>query len=125
MDLDGLTIGQAKQIARLVGCAGAPPAVSGHIFDRFIGRYCVIRASAAGVHAGEIVAVQGDNVVAKNCRRLWKWKANNGVALSGVAETGVDRGESKIDERIAEHGIAGVCEIIPCTDKAKESIDGK
>lgn len=123
-DIDGLTIGQARQIAALIG--GCPKAAStGHIFERFIGRYCIIRASSAGVHAGEIVGVQGDNVIAKNVRRLWKWKANNGIALSGVAESGVNRSESKIDERVAEQGIAGVCELIPCTDKAKESIDGK
>ncbi len=122
--LDSMTFGEVKALAASLGAlVGGSP--SHGIFNRFVGQYCIIRASAAGVHAGEVASVSGDCVVIRNGRRLWKWKANNGIALSGVAQSGVNRVESKIDERVAEMGILGVCEIIPCTAAAKEAIDGK
>lgn len=102
---------------------------SGGIFDGFVGRYCICRGSAAGVHAGTVKAIQTNadgtnNVVLTGSRRLWQWKANSGIALSGVSQSGIDRSKSKVDTRVGEHAIIGVCEIIPCADAAKESING-
>lgn len=127
MNLDDLTIGQARQLATMFG----PQATIGaHIFDSFVGRYCICRASAAGVHAGTVKAIQanGDgtkSVVLAGARRLWSWKARDGVALSGVATYGIVAASSKLDCAVSEHAIDGVCEIIPATEAAKESINGK
>lgn len=129
MNLDDLTIGQARQLAAMFGNGGEAHKKGGHIFDAFVGCYCVCRASSAGVHAGTVKGVQqnGDgtkSVVLGNARRLWSWKAKDGVALSGVAKCGIDRAKSKLDVVVEDHAIDGVCEIIACTDVAKESIHG-
>jgi len=119
MNIDELTYGQLKQIAGMF--AGQQVAtVSEH---PFVGQYVIARCYAAGVHAGEVVSVDGENVTLKDSRRLWSWKANDGVALSGVAQSGIQKASCKIDATNPLIYLTGVCELIPCTRKAKESIN--
>ena len=120
MNIDNLTLGEIKQIAALLGSTVAP---SNPVPHPFIGKYVIARCYAAGVHSGEVVSVDGENVILKNSRRLWTWKAKDGVALSGVAQSGVQTG-CKIDVVNPEIALTGVCELIPCSAVAKESIDG-
>ena len=117
-NIDDLTVGQARElVAMFGGMAGAAPAAAPHPFT---GKYCICRCSAAGVHAGEVVSVNGDTVILRNSRRLWQWQARDGVALSGVAQNGLAGG--KIDTLNPGIWLSGVCEIIPCSDAARESI---
>ena len=117
-NIDDLTVGQARElVAMFGGMAGAAPAAAPHPFT---GKYCICRCSAAGVHAGVLVSVNGDTVILRNSRRLWQWQARDGVALSGVAQNGLAGG--KIDTPNPEIQLMGVCEIIPCSDAARESI---
>ena len=116
MNIDELTVGQARQLAAMFAGQPAPVAAP----HPFIGKYCICRCSAAGVHAGEVVAVSGDTVTLKNSRRLWQWQARDGLALSGVAQNGLAGG--KIDTLNPEIWLSGVCEIIPCSNAARESI---
>ena len=51
----------------------------------FVGRYCILRCYAAGVHAGWLVSQTGDQAILRDARRLWSWRAKAGVALSGLA----------------------------------------
>jgi hypothetical protein len=118
MNIDDLTIKQARELVALFG-ATQKTSTTPH---PFIGKYCIARCYAAGVHAGEVVSVDGENVALKNSRRLWSWKAKDGVALSGVAQTGVQSG-CKIDVMNPEIYLTGVCELIPASDAAKESIN--
>lgn len=85
------------------------------------GEYCIVRARDAGVHAGEYVSHSGREVSLTNSRRLWYWKANDSVSLSGVAESGVSS-QSKIAPAVARIVIGDACEIIPCTKTARDSI---
>ena len=117
-NIDDLTLGQIKQIQAMAGTVSAPPSV-----HPFIGKYVIARCYSAGVHAGEVVSVDGENVLLKNSRRLWSWKAKDGVALSGVAQSGV-KSDSKIDVVNPEIFLTGVCELIPCTEAAKVTING-
>ncbi len=117
-NIDDLTLGQIKQI-QAMGNNASP--VSAH---PYIGKYVIARCYSAGVHAGEVVSVDGENVILKDSRRLWMWKAKDGVALSGVAQFGV-KSDSKIDVVNPEIYLTGVCELIPATDAAKASINGK
>jgi hypothetical protein len=119
MNLNDLTIGQARELAKLFGATQI--AANPH---PFIGRYVIARCYSAGVHAGEVVSVDGENVILKNSRRLWSWKAKDGVALSGVAQTGIQEDKCKLDVVNPEIALTGVCELIPCSAAAKESIDG-
>lgn len=120
MTIDNLTLGEVKSLITMF----APTTTKANISDALIGKYTICRCYSAGVHAGAVVAVDGENVVLKDSRRLWNWKANNGVALSGVAQTGIQSG-CKVDVVNPLIYLTGVCEIIPCTEVAKETIDGK
>ena len=118
MNIDQLTYGELKAIAALFN--GVSQASTPH---PFVGMYVIARCYAAGVHSGEVISVDGENVILKDSRRLWSWKAKDGIALSGVAQCGVQSG-CKIDVVNPEIALTGVCELIPCSDVAKESIDG-
>lgn len=92
--------------------------------DAYVGRYVICRCNAAGVHAGVLVSQSGDMVELANSRRLWSWTAAAGVALSGVAQNGVDASKSKMDAMNPSIRLTGVIEIIPASEKARESING-
>lgn len=118
MNIDNLTYGELKQIAALFG--NAQPATSS---NPVVGQYCIARCYCAGVHAGIVVSVDGENVMLKDSRRLWSWKAKDGVALSGVAQSGLTADKSKVDVVNPTIYLTGVCELIPCSEEAKESIN--
>ena len=117
--IDNLTFGELKQIAAMFSGqqAAAKPT------NPVIGEYCIARCYSAGVHAGVVESVDGENVVLRDSRRLWSWKANDGIALSGVAQHGIKTSECKLDVSNPVIYLTGVCELIPCTKKAKESIN--
>ena len=121
MNINDLTIGQAKELASMFGAASQTTAATSH---PFVGKYVIARCYSAGVHAGEVVSVDGESVILKDSRRLWSWKAKDGVALSGVAQNGVQAG-CNIDTINPEIYLTGVCELIPCSAIARESINGK
>lgn len=118
MNINDLTIGQARELAALFG---APTAVSPP--SPFVGRFVICRCYSAGVHAGELVSQDGDIVVLKNSRRLYQWKAKAGIALSGVAINGLVHSGSKVDALLPEIMLTGVIETIPTSDSARESIN--
>ncbi len=120
MNLDSLTYGELKQIAAMFhGAAQAPKTT-----HPMVGRYVIARCYSAGVHAGTVESVDGENVILTDSTRLWSWKAQDGVALSGVAQNGIVRANSKLDTINPVIYLTGVCELIPCTAKAKETICG-
>ena len=121
MNINDLTIGQAKELAALFKSGSNVILTSAH---PFVGKYVIARCYAAGVHAGEVVSVDGENVLLKDSRRLWSWKANDGIALSGVAQHGITS-VCKIDSLNPEIYLTGVCELIPASEKAKVSINEK
>jgi hypothetical protein len=66
MKIDELTIGEVKQLAALFsGTSATHP---------MVGRRCLIRTYSAGVHIGDVVAVNEMEVHLKNALRLWKWE---------------------------------------------------
>lgn len=91
----------------------------------FLGRHVIARCSGAGVHAGVLAAAHDDggSVILTNARRLWRWRAKDGVALSGVAIHGIIAEDSILDTMVPEIHLNGVVELIPTTEAARESID--
>lgn len=90
--------------------------------NKFVGELCIIRAYAAGVHYGKVESIEGETVVLSDSIRLWSWKAADGVALSGLAQNGIDLQKSKTDSVNPLIMVNGVCEVIPVSDKFKESV---
>ena len=90
--------------------------------DEFVGKYVIVRCYSAGVHSGILVSQEDDIVVLRNSRRLWRWVAKSGVALSGVAQNGITK-SSKIDTINPLIMLKGVIEIIIASKDAQESIN--
>jgi len=84
--------------------------------------YVIIRTYSAGVHAGQLTRKEGMEVTLKNARRLWYW--SGAASLSQLAMEGV----SKPDDCKFPCEVNGIIltaiEIIPCTQKAIDSIKG-
>lgn len=87
-----------------------------------IGKKCIIRTYSAGVHYGEIAEKSGSEVIVKNSRRLWQWKAKESISLSAVAKFGIDQSGSKVCAPVDSIWLDAI-ELIPCTDDAIKSIE--
>lgn len=116
MNIDDMKVGDIKAIIALLG--GNKVATQ----HPMTGQYVIARCYAAGVHAGVVESVDGENVMLTDSRRLWQWKAKDGIALSGVAQCGIASG--KVDVVNPRIYLTGVCELIPCSAKSEESIRG-
>ena len=121
VNLNELTIAQLGEIFDLFGALVKAKTTTTNNHP-MIGSYVIARCYNAGVHAGFVESVDGENVILRDSVRLWSWKAKGGVALSGVAQNGLTRDKSKLDTMNPLVYLTGVCELIPCSEKAKESI---
>lgn len=86
-------------------------------------KFAIVRCRNAGVHAGEVVSRNNGIVTVKNSRRLWRWWST--ATLSELSQDG----PIKISENkygcvvpLIELTESDVCEIIPCSAKAKAAI---
>ena len=120
MNIEDLTIKQARELASMFAALASLTATAAPAHP-FVGKYCIFRCYGAGVHAGELVSSDGTNAIVKNSRRLWQWRAKEGVALSGVAMSGLSN-PGKVDVELPDLALTDVIEIIPCTKAAEESI---
>ena len=121
MNIDNLTIGQAKELAALF--SGAQPQQQPASLNSMVGKKCVVRTYSAGVWFGEVAKKAGNEVIVKNARRMWKWWAAEGISLSAVALHGIRRDQSKIVESVPAVWLEAI-ELIPASDKAIASIEG-
>ena len=119
MNIEDLTFGEMKQIAAIFNGATAAPKTS----NPMVGKYCIARCYSAGVHAGEVTSVEGENVILKDSRRLWSWQAKDGLALSGVAQHGLKDKGCKVDVVNPLMYLTGVCELIPVAAGVQDSIN--
>lgn len=86
--------------------------------------YCIIRTYSAGVFAGFYNRkTKGKEATIYNARRIWYWKGAS--SLSQLANDGVKfPKECKFAQPVAEVDLKEIIEVIPCTTKAKENIEG-
>ena len=84
------------------------------------GRYCLVRTNSAGVFAGTVQSRTGNEIALTDARRIWYWRG--AASLSQLATDGTSRPkECKFPCAVSEVLLLGVIEIIPITDKARDS----
>ena len=120
MNINDLTIGQAKELAVLFGNQQAS---SNDGIQFGIGKNVIIRTYSAGVWCGTLSQKSGNEVILTNARRLWRWWAAESISLSGVANFGIIEDKSQIAPKVDGVWLEAI-EIIPTTDKAEKSIMG-
>lgn len=87
------------------------------------GKKVIIRVDRAGVFFGTLKSKEGNEVTLTSCRRLWYW--DGAASISQLAVNGVTKPDNcKFTVTVDEILVIGVIEIIPCTEKAIESIEG-
>ena len=115
MKIDDLTIGDLKQIAKLLNDKKDEEGLP----NPFIGRRVLVRTYSAGVHIGTLVAANGMECHLKDALRLWKWEGG-GLSLSAVATNGIKGGRLN---KTPEVFLTNCIEFIPTTTKAEESYE--
>lgn len=120
MTIDNLTLGEIKQI---ISMFRQHTEKSSPGLNNMLGQKVIIRTYSAGVWFGQLVEKYGNEVILKDARRMWYWKAAQSISLSAVATYGVDTGVSKIVEAIPSVWLEAI-EIIPCSPVAIDSIEG-
>lgn len=86
-------------------------------------QYYIVRADRAGVFFGQIAAKNGDEVTMNQCRKIHYW--DGAVAVEQLAVDGTSKPENcRLTVTVDNATIMQVIQIIPCTDKAVESLKG-
>lgn len=119
MNINDLTLGELKEINNLF-VSGKDQKTEGLNF--MIGKKVIIRTYSAGVWFGTLEQKDGNEVIIKNARRMWRWWAKKGISLSSVSVHGVNDDKSKIAEPIEAVWLEAI-EIIPCADSAIKNIE--
>lgn len=121
MDLDSLTIGQARELARLFGAAASAPTSSPTIGADRIGKVCLVRSRGSGIWIGTLVSraftAAGVTVELTNARRLWSWIGAgecSSLALTGPAGGKIGPACAPIVNEVLEEHV--------CTDAAIAAI---
>lgn len=119
MNINDLTIGQAKELSNLFGSNSMQ---TSSIRDGFIGLYVICRSRNEGINAGKVIKADETGVVLEDARRIYYHKPLNknkswyeGVADSGLSEDSKISGESL--KMISEDYSLTIC-----TSVAEESI---
>ena len=120
MNINDLTIGQAKELAKMFGAAGGQSTPGG--LDNFcIGSTVIVRTYSAGVWCGTLAQKSGSEVVLVNARRMWRWWCKESISLSGVVRYGIDRSKSKIAAPVDSVWLEAI-EIMPIDGESEKSI---
>ena len=85
-------------------------------------KYVIVRTQWAGVFAGELVSRNGSEAEMRHARCLWSWKGANSaseLALYGVTAPKECRFAAPVSVTLL-----GVIAVYPCSEKARESIQG-
>ena len=86
-------------------------------------KYVIARTYSAGVFAGYLESRNGREVVMRDARRIWYWEGAN--SLSQLAIDGTKCPDKcKFPEAVDRVELLETIEILDCTQKAKDSIEG-
>jgi hypothetical protein len=85
--------------------------------------FVIVRTYSAGVHAGYLKERNGKEVTLINSIRIWKWAG--AATLSQLAMEGTkDPKNCKFPQAVSSITLTEAIEIIPCTEAARQSIEG-
>ena len=115
--IDNLTIGQAKELAEMFGSEKRPRGLS-----RMVGEKCIVRTYNAGVWFGTVVEKSGNEVIVEDARRMWRWRAEKSISLSGVAIYGIRQDHSRIAPAVESVWLEAI-ELIPVTSTSATLIE--
>tara|TARA_Y100000310_G_scaffold338221_1_gene427274 strand:- start:2056 stop:2436 length:381 start_codon:yes stop_codon:yes gene_type:complete len=120
MNIDDLTVGQLKQIAAMAGSLGCPESAADH---PLIGRQVLVRDNRAGIHCGELVAMDltAHTAVLRGARKVWHWRG--AASCHGIAVRGV-KGGSKVGPVVERVESCDVIEVVAMSDEAADCIRG-
>lgn len=122
MNIDELTLGQIKQLQTLFGNKQEEIGNKQEEIHPDIGKKVIIRTYSAGAHFGTLVYKNGKECRLENARRIWYW--DGASSLSELAQRGTTKpGKCKFPCAVDSITLEWI-EIIPCTNKAIESIEG-
>ena len=121
MNINDLTIGQAKELSNLFGGAKIEPQYKAPFC--MIGKKVIIRTYSAGVWFGTLEQKDGKEVILTGARRMYQWWAAESISLSAVSIYGIMRDKSRICEAVNSIWLEAI-EILPCEDVAIKSIEG-
>ena len=123
MNIDDLTYGQIKEIAKLACGTKSAPSSSG-LGNQFVGKYVIVRSRNEGINAGKILELDDTGVILEDARRLYYHKPANkelswyeGVALEGLSK------DSKVGAEVTKLIIEDYS-ITVCSKDAEKSIRG-
>lgn len=93
------------------------------MFKNFIYKKVIVRGNRSGVFFGTLVEKEGTEVKLQNCRRLWYWEGACSVSQLAVDGT-KDPDDCKFTVTVEEMVVMDAIEILLCTEKAINSIEG-
>lgn len=119
MNIEDLTIGQAKELAKMFGNQEQAEKSKG--LCEQIGEYVIVRTYSAGVWFGILAQKSGNEVILTEARRMYQWWCKKSISLSGVAKYGINQDKSKICPALDKVWLEAI-EILSLTDEAIDSI---
>ena len=121
MDINELTIAQCKEISAMFPQASSQQ--NDCLVSKHVGNFMIVRTYASGVFFAKLEKHAGRMAELSSVRRLWSFKAAEGISLSAVALNGVDTKKSRFPAIIPEQTVLDCLEFIPVTDKCRKSIE--
>lgn len=122
MNLDELTIGQAKELANLFK-GEIPLRKESNILKSAIGKYVIVRTRNEGINCGVVEGADETGCVISEARRIYyhKPKDTNLSWYEGVAETGLHK-DSKISGVVSKKYIIEDYSFTICSKEAEKSL---
>jgi len=119
MNINELTIGQAKELTNLFAAKNQPSKAEG--LNDMLGKYVIIRTYSAGVWFGILDQKSGKEVILKEARRMNEFWCVKGISLSSVALYGIKHEKSRISAEVNEVWLEAI-EILPTNEIATASL---
>lgn len=123
MNLDDLTLGQAKELAGLFNNNLTPKIENSTLLKDAIGKYVIVRTRNEGINCGVVERADSTGVIISDARRIYyhKPKDNKVSWYEGVAETGLHK-DSKISGIVEKKYIIEDYSLTICSKEAEKSL---